>query len=151
MPSKPTGRPNGRPPKPIDWAEVEQMMLAGSSGIEISGAFDIDPDNFYQRFQREFGVRFTDARPSKIEGGKARIRLAQYKNAMRGNTQLLLRLGDVWLGQDKKADLTPNDANIDLLLQALQENKELKELINELKQRSVSTPLSSRDDDSPSA
>lgn len=127
MPSKSTGRPIGRATKEIDWVEVEFMMLAQSTGIEIAGAFGVHPDTFYQRFQRQYGIRFTDAITSKIDGGKAKLRSTQFKNAMRGNTQLLLRLGDVWLGQDKKMDVTPNDSNIDLLLQALQENKELKQ------------------------
>lgn len=129
MGSVPTGRPYGRSKIEIDWKFVEERMEAGCTAKEIAGRFGINVDTLYTRVLKEYGSTFAELSAKKKEHGKGNIRWKQYNQAMKGNTQLLLRLGDVLLEQDKKVDLTPNDANIDLLFQMMNENKELKKKI----------------------
>ncbi len=102
-----------RTPKDINWDVVERMMEAGSSGIEISGVFDMHHDTFYSRFQKEYNTSFALASQNKKETGKGRLREAQFRYALKGNTALLIRLGEVHLGQGQKVDIAPNDEKLD--------------------------------------
>lgn len=101
-----------RHPKPINWDEVEMMMWAGASGVEIAGAFAIHYDTLYDRFRLEYGMHFSEASQSMKEGGKGKIKHAQLKYALKGNTALLIRLGEVHLGQGQKVDIAPRDEEL---------------------------------------
>lgn len=138
MPRKPSGLPKKaahRPQIPVDWSMVESRMISGCTAKEISGKIGMHVDTFYARFLIQYGASFTEVSATKKSAGISDIRNKQFECAMRGNTQLLLRLGDVLLEQDKKVELNPNDTNLDLLLQALQSNKSHQEEIQALKEK----------------
>lgn len=111
MGRKPTGRPSQRPEAEIDWNKVDMMILAGCSGSEIAGAMPkpIHPDTFYRRFEKEYGMGFSEYSPERKEGGKGNVRLKQYISALQGNTQMLKTLGEEWLGQGKRDNSTEGD------------------------------------------
>jgi len=117
----------GRSPKPINWDDVEMMMMAGATGVEIAGAFDLHPQSFYDRFEKEYNTLFTQSSICRKEGGKARLRHAQLKNALKGNTALLIRLGEVHLGQGQKVDIAPRDEELNQTLEDSKERGEFEE------------------------
>jgi len=100
-----------RPPKSINWDIVEKKMEAGCTAREIAGGFHIDETTFGIKFQKEYGCYFTEylERFHSHEGGKGNIKFRQYAKAMEGNVTMLLRLGEVWLGQGKteESQVTP--------------------------------------------
>lgn len=96
-----TGRKTGRPEKPIDWNIVEEALRGGCTGTEIAAWFNIHHDNFYRRVREEYGIDFTSFASSITPAGDMQLRMTQYRQALKGNTQLLLMLGEERLGQGK--------------------------------------------------
>ncbi len=88
-----------RPKKEIDWEKVDELMEVGSPATEIMDQFDISSDTFYIRFKDYYGCSFQDYKAKFHSIGKSNLRRAQYDNALEGNTQMLLLLGKLWLGQ----------------------------------------------------
>ena len=101
-----------RPPKPIDWELVKQMVIAGMSAKSIALRFDIDESNFYRRFKDEFGDDYTTF-ASKSKGSKVEnILFMQYAQAMKGNVKMLELLGYEYCGQGKKKDEKETDSEL---------------------------------------
>jgi hypothetical protein len=118
-----------RPPKIIDWDEVELRMQAGNSAREIATSCRICINTFYEKFKEEFQCSFQDYWDKSSQCGKANIEYEQYKKAMSGNVQMLLWLGQVKCGQkvsDTNAHTSPNDKPITELLNAMQGNDGIK-------------------------
>ena len=113
----------GRPPKPIDWELVDQLLEAGCDGVEVAAEFDMHPQTFYDRVRKEYGMIFTEYAGTKHSKGKGALRLEQHKKAFnyktKGSTQMLIWLGKVRLGQREPEPIKekpPNDDKIDSLL-----------------------------------
>lgn len=92
----------GRPEKPIDWALVDKLLEAQCNGEMIAGHFDMHADTLYAHIKRKYGLTFTAFSASRKEKGKASILAMQYQRAMQGNTQMLLRLGELYCNQGKQ-------------------------------------------------
>jgi hypothetical protein len=111
-----------RPYKPIDWKLVDKYLKAGCNGIQIAAKFNMHCDTFYQRVEIEKKVGFTEYSSSKKSDGEADLLLQQFEDALgiaenKGNTQLLLRLGEERLGQGKKSDQSsPDEGRIAIIL-----------------------------------
>ncbi len=98
-----------RPPKPINWAEVEKRMEIGQNGIEIASCLRLDVDTFYRRFKEEYGENFGGYAAKLPVCGPQNILFMQYIKAMKGNTKMLELLGREWLGQGKGEDINKKD------------------------------------------
>jgi hypothetical protein len=98
-----------RPRREINWEVVEKLIECGCTGLEIAAKFKLDPDTFYDRFRKEYGVRFADYSGPAAECGKAEIRSMLYAKALNnkapGNSQLLLFLARCELGM-REPELT---------------------------------------------
>ena len=90
----------GRPKKDINWDIVQKQVEAGCKAKEIYGDL-CDADTFYNRFKEHFGKCFSDYSDDLYSVGDGRIKFTQYMKALAGNIQMLCRLGDVRLGQNK--------------------------------------------------
>lgn len=88
-----------RPPKPINWDIVEKRMEAGNKARDIAMAFNIDINNFYDRFKKEYGCSFGDYAQPSLELGKSNILYTQYMKALAGSVPMLTWLGKVICGQ----------------------------------------------------
>jgi hypothetical protein len=88
-----------RPPKHIDWDIVDKLLQAHAPGTEIAASFDMHPNSFYRRVEKEFNCGFDEYCARKREKGKNNLRLAQFKKALEGNTTIQIWLGKNWLGQ----------------------------------------------------
>lgn len=113
-----------RPEKVIDWSKVDKLLQAHCLGTEIAASFDMHPDSFYRRVEKEFGIGFTAYSSQKKRKGKNNLRLAQFKNALEGNTSMQIWLGKNWLGQkDEPSDEKEFDGTLSVLLDLLQQIK----------------------------
>lgn len=101
-----------RPEKTIDWNKVDRMIEAQCPAKEIAPAVNLHLDTFYDKFKDHHGMNFADYAGQKSPYGLGLLRLAQFQKAIKGNTQLLLWLGKVLLGQ-REPDAERNQEQFD--------------------------------------
>ncbi len=117
-----------RPHKNIDWSMVDKLLQAHTPGTEIAASFDMHPNTFYDRVEKEFGIGFTEYCAQKRKKGKNNLRLSQFKSALEGNTSIQIWLGKNWLGQkDEPREEKEFDGNLSVLLDLLQNIKNPEE------------------------
>ncbi len=97
MPRKPTGRPNGRPPKAIDLKLVEELATIHCTITEIAAVLGVSTSTLTDR------EGFRDCYERGLEQGKMSLRRAQFKAALAGNSRMLTWMGMQILGQRNKA------------------------------------------------
>lgn len=98
-----------RPLAEIDWVKADELMIAGSDGVEIAGYFGIHPDTFYKHVEKEKGVGFSAYLQQKRSKGDALIRAKQFSKALglttEGDNTLLIWLGKARLKQTEESTL----------------------------------------------
>lgn len=127
----------GRPQKPIDWDKVEKKMEAGCTATEIAAHFHVDLKTFIYKFQEKYSDNFTNIAPNFHSGGKGNVREKQYDEALEGNTQMLVLLGKLWLGQ---VDIEPEPKKTDDFNaenEIMEKNNTIQRLENVLKQHNI--------------
>jgi len=93
-------RPQGVPPKTIEWERVDRLLQSNCKGTEIAARLGIHPDTLYDRCEAEKGVVFSAYAQSKRESGNSYIREKQYHKAIvEGNTTVLMHLFKHRLGE----------------------------------------------------
>lgn len=127
-----------RPQKDIKWEAVLARMQAGNTAKQICQAHHLDSDTFYKRFKQEFGCSFGDYSAPERDLGHGNVAYVQYTKALQGNTAMLLRLGEEWLGQGapKPPTVAANQPTIDYehIIMALEnEITNLRENANQCK------------------
>jgi len=100
---KPTGKPNGRPQKHIDWNVVDEWLEAEAVGTSIANHFGIHPSTLYERCIMEKGMGFTEYSQLKKIDGDTNLKKKQYDKALgkteKGDNTLLIFLGKARLKQ----------------------------------------------------
>ncbi len=103
---------NGRPSKPIDWAKVDDLLMAGCTGSEVAAYFDMHRQTFYDRVVAKYNTSFTEYSSEKKQHGESILRAHQYAKALgltkEGDNTLLIWLGKQRLNQTE----TPSQATI---------------------------------------
>jgi len=131
---EPFGRNGGRKAIPIDWREVDKALMAGAKGTDIADALDIHHDTFYARCQQEKGMLFSEYASKKRRKGDVMLHVAQFNNAMSGNTSMQVWLGKQRLGQkdDPKNENEFNGslANLLDLMHLINTTEDFKALID---------------------
>ena len=94
--AKPTGKPNGRPKKIIDYQLVEDLASIFCTQEEIASIMKCD----VRTLQRD--EEFCRLYIKNIDNAKSSLRRVQYKKAMSGNVTMLIWLGKQYLGQSDK-------------------------------------------------
>jgi hypothetical protein len=92
----------GRPEIFVDWDNVDKLIMAQCTMNEIAGNVGMHPVNFGNKFKDKHGEDFTNYAVRMRSKGKCLLRAKQYHKAMEGNIQMLLRLGEIYLEQDRK-------------------------------------------------
>lgn len=90
-----------RPEKPIDWDLVDQLLLYQNTGGQIAAKFGIHEETFYRRFKDKYNENFSGYAGLKYSEGKSNLLSKQFEKAFEGNTQLLLKLGEIYLEQNQ--------------------------------------------------
>lgn len=100
-----TGKTITRTEKPIDWKVVDDLLLAGCNGMEISSHFDMHHDTLYKRVQEKYGLSFTSYASEKRQKGESLLRAQQFAKALgvtvKGDNTLLIWLGKQRLNQSE--------------------------------------------------
>ena len=76
---KTKAKKNGRPETPIDWKQVENLLMAGCLGTEVAAALGIHPDTLYLRVVSELKYESFTAYAAKYKPVK-KILTIQEKN-----------------------------------------------------------------------
>ena len=97
-------KPVGRPEKEIDWAKVDKALEYGATGVQIAAYFGMHPETFYERIKQKYGMIFTNYAGLITPKGELDLLAKQHEQALKGNTQLLVMLGQERLGQGKKQE-----------------------------------------------
>ena len=110
MSRKPTGNPNGRPPKKINQQQFEALCGIQCTEEEVLEVLDCSRDTLNKWCKETYdGETFCQVFKKKSAGGKASLRRRQWQLAER-NTSMAIWLGKQYLGQrdnmDIKADTT---------------------------------------------
>lgn len=94
--SKPTGMPNGRPKKEIDYDMVEKLAHIQCTQEEISIILEISTRTLQKDEQ------FLRIYKKGLDSGRMSLRRFQWEAAKKGNTTMLVWLGKQYLGQSDK-------------------------------------------------
>ena len=105
MGRKPTGNPNGRPPKQIDKKIFEGLCRVQCTENEIAGIFECSIDAVCDWCKRTYGTTFADTYKIYAEQGKASLRRIQFRLAEK-NPSMAIFLGKNLLGQTDKVEQT---------------------------------------------
>lgn len=97
-----------RPEKAIDWAKVDNLLMAGCIGTQIAPHFDMHPETFYRRIEEKYGVGFTEYSALKKQQGNSLLLAKQLERAVsgKGDNTMLIWLGKQRLGQKESLDNT---------------------------------------------
>ena len=95
----------GRPEKPIDWNVVDQLIISQNTLAEIAGYFGLYPSTFGDRFKENHGEYFTTYASALYSKGRSLIKQKRFEKAIKdGNIQMLTKLGEIYLDEDKEAN-----------------------------------------------
>ena len=111
---------SGRPIKPIDWNRVDFNMMSGCTQEEVAAEIGVHRHTLSARFYEEFDVDYSTYATEKAQCGDLHLKVAQFQKALnnnaKGNTQMLIWLGKVRLGQKEPEAMTgapPEQNNLD--------------------------------------
>jgi len=98
----PTKKTLGRPRAPINWEEVDKLLIYGSSGVQVAAFLGIDRVTLYDRCVKDRGVDYTTYSTEKRQKGNSLLLGKQFQAAMGGNTTMLIWLGKQRLDQSEQ-------------------------------------------------
>ena len=91
-----SSREGGMKEIPIDWEKVDQLLISGCRGTEISAFLGIHHDTLYDRCKAKFGKLFSEYSAEKRQKGDSLLKHKQFQVAMQDNTSML-----IWLGKQR--------------------------------------------------
>ena len=136
-----------RPEKPIDWAKVDHLLMAGCKGTEIAPHFDMHVNTFYDKVFEKHNIGFTEYSLIKRSQGDSLLKVKQFEKAMKSDNTMLIWLGKNRLEQKEHEDksyTTPNDAALNSLIADVKSLLPKKEPENAVEQQ-ASPELSGSD------
>lgn len=90
----------GRPPVPINLAELEKLAGLHATYEEVAGWFGVTKQTIINRMKSDDAVRDTWERG--VSKGKIALRRLQFRIAEQGNSNMAIHLGKHYLGQVEK-------------------------------------------------
>lgn len=131
MPSKPTGKPMGRPRKEIDVDQFRKLCALQCTELEIAAFFEVSDETLLQFCKRTFGMTFLDAYKQFSAQGKIALRRYQFKQAEK-NAAMAIFLGKNWLEQTDKVEQTITEVeDLSSLADLLRDNNDGNDQNNE--------------------
>lgn len=124
----------GLPEKELILDQVVYWCSMQATAAEIASSFYICVDTLDRKLKQHLGYGFAELYKRCEGSGKLSLRRFQFKQAEK-NASMAIWLGKNWLGQrdhDERRDVPPNDANLNMLLEMIRENKELKDRMDQL-------------------
>lgn len=110
---KTKAKKNGRPETPIDWKQVENLLMAGCLGTEVAASIGISEDTLYRRVVKELKYEsFTAYAVNFRQKGDSLLKAKQFESAIKDkNIPMQIWLGKQRLGQKDKTDLEVNSVS----------------------------------------
>jgi len=109
----------GRPETPIDWKQVENLLMAGCLGTEVAASIGISEDTLYRRVVKELKYEsFTAYAVNFRQKGDSLLKAKQFESAIKDkNIPMQIWLGKNRLNQTDKnqTDLTTKGEKLELL------------------------------------
>lgn len=97
----------GRVEIEIDWKKVDELLIAGCTGVEVASYMGFHHDTLYDRVEKKYGVPFSVYLAQKRSKGDSMLRAVQFQKAMNKDNMMLIWLGKNRLKQkDKENDET---------------------------------------------
>lgn len=94
---------------PIDWDKVEKAAMAGANGQQIAAMLGVHYNTLVYKAKEQFNCDFSEYLQEKRAKGDNLLITAQYKQALDGNTPMLIWLGKQRLGQVDKKEIKHED------------------------------------------
>lgn len=95
----------------INWDKVDNMLVAGMSGVQVAATIGVSLKVLYTRVKKERGMGWAHYAQEKLEKGNGMIHVAQFEKAINGkNTDMLKHLGRFRLNQTERLIVDHNDA-----------------------------------------
>lgn len=138
-----------RPKKDINWAEVESAMMASENQEEIAASQGVDRNTLSRRFYEEYEEDYIAYSARLYKKCDGLLRDAQIRSAMKGNSNMLLWLGKVRLGQKEPDGVqmtSPMDSLHALQHQIMEISNKLETVLDE--NRRLKTSLGIGDQES---
>lgn len=92
----------GRKKIKIDWNKVDNSLMAGANGVQVSAMLGISFDTLSRRCKEDKKADFADYLRQKREKGNNLLHAKQYELAMKGDRGMLIWLGKQRLDQSDK-------------------------------------------------
>ena len=94
----------------IDWAKVENLLMAHCSGVQIAAHLGFSEDTLYERCKEVHGVLFSVYSLKFKQKGKSLLKAVQYETAVKDkNITMQIWLGKQYLEQSDKKDIEFTD------------------------------------------
>ncbi len=95
----------GRKKAKIDWAKVDNALMAGSNGVQVAAMLGIHFDTLSNHCKEEHKTDFSHYLRQKREKGNNLLKAMQYRLAMDGDRGMLIWLGKNRLDQSDKKEI----------------------------------------------
>ena len=108
MTVKKVGAIRGRSEKSLNWDLIDNLLIAGCSGVEIAAHINIHFNTIYVKALSQHGVTWTEYSQKLKQKGDTLIRAAQFAKAtgssVKGDNTMLIWLGKNRLNQKDNPD-----------------------------------------------
>jgi hypothetical protein len=101
----------GRSEKIINWKKVDELLLAGCTGVQIAPNFNMHPRTFYKKVEETYKMTFTAYAGLKKDEGDSLLLKKQFEKALAGDNVMLIWLGKNRMAQSESGSQT-NDKEI---------------------------------------
>lgn len=106
------------------WKQVDEMLMAHSTGVEIAAFFDISADCLYERCKRQKRMDFSVYAQSKTFKGKTVLRVSQFHKAVKEKScTMQIHLGKQWLGQTDREIIRTEETEIQKVVLKVPDNE----------------------------
>jgi len=102
----------------IDWKQVENLLMAGCSGVEIAASLGIHENTLYKRCKDDLKVEFVAFSQQNKAKGDSLLKAKQFETAIKDkNVPMQIWLGKNRLNQTDKSqtDLTTKGDKIEIV------------------------------------
>jgi hypothetical protein len=102
----------------IDWKQVENLLMAGCSGVEIAASLGIHENTLYKRCKDDLKIEFVAFSQQNKAKGDSLLKAKQFESAIKDkNIPMQIWLGKNRLNQTDKnqTDLTTKGEKLELL------------------------------------
>lgn len=110
----------GRPPKPLDFTKLENLLEMYPTKKYIATFFDCSEDHIVNEIERQYGCSFSALRERAIEGKKKEVLGWAYKYAANGNERLIIFLMKNMLSWNDKVEIQASEQQMFQLKYAIE-------------------------------